>query len=155
MTPNDDRLALRFDLERSSPFFFKCQRCGVCCSNKAIKIGPYEILRLSRNLGITTGELPDAYLENQAFIIRRKPDGDCIFLAAHGCLVHPDRPLVCRLFPLGLLWDAEGKERLGNMPPHPDCLGYWSDEGTVEAYLETQDVRFYFAYENAYLDIIR
>lgn len=150
MAPQDDGLSLRFDLGRHSPFFFKCQRCSVCCSNKDIKVGPHEILRLSRNLSLTSREFLVAYIEEQNVSLRRKPNGECVFLTSQGCSVHQDRPLVCRLYPLGLLWDAEEKERFSNMPPHPDCLGYWSEEGTVEEYLQSQDVGFFLVHEQKY-----
>ena len=155
MAPQDDGLSLRFDLARNSPFFFKCQKCRVCCSNKTIRVGPYEILRLSRNQRMTTGEFLGAFVEEKSLSLRLKPDGECVFLSSQGCRTHRDRPLVCRLYPLGQLWDAEGQERFSNMPPHPDCLGYLSEEGTVEGYLESQDVGPYFYYEQKYSEIFR
>jgi Fe-S-cluster containining protein len=147
MSPQDDDLSLIFGLSRESPFFFKCQRCCVCCSNRTIRLGSYEILRLSRNLGITIGAFLQTFCEDKSTILRNKPDGGCIFLAPQGCGVHPDRPLVCRLYPLGVLWGAEGEERFANMPPHPDCLGYLSDEGTVADYLASQDVEQFLGCE--------
>ncbi|HUU37740.1 MAG TPA: hypothetical protein VMW46_05995 [Candidatus Desulfaltia sp.] len=38
--------ALVFDLKKESPFSFKCQVCSACCYNKAIRVAPYEALRL-------------------------------------------------------------------------------------------------------------
>jgi hypothetical protein len=153
MTLEDDQLSLVFDLDRKSPFFFKCQKCSVCCSNRTIKLEPYELLRISRNLGITTKEFLKTYVEDKSPILCNKPNGECIFLASNGCGIHSHRPLVCRLYPLGLIWDSEGKERFSSMPPHPDCLGFYSDEGTVEAYLESQGVELYFYFEKKYSPI--
>lgn len=155
MSPQDDDLSLIFGLSTESRFFFKCQRCSVCCSNKAIEAGPYEILRLSRNLGVTTGTFLRTYCEDDGAVLRNRPDGRCIFLVPQGCGVHPDRPLVCRLYPLGVLWDAGGKERFSNMPPHPDCLGYLGDEGTVAGYLASQDVEPYLNYEKKYMAVLQ
>jgi hypothetical protein len=142
--------SLVFNLSRSSPFSFKCQVCGACCHNKAIRIAPYEALRLARNLGLTTTEFFQVYVEKGGLVLRLKPDGSCVFLKPEGCSVHHDRPLVCRLFPLGQIIDQEGQERFSVMPLHPDCLGILAAESTVEAYLESQEVDSYFHYDKCY-----
>jgi Fe-S-cluster containining protein len=142
--------ALVFDLQAGSPFFFKCQVCGVCCSNKAIRISPYEALRLARSLKISTSEFLRAHTEEGGTVLRNKPDGTCVFLNPRGCGVHPDRPLVCRLFPLGQITDKRGKLRYASMPLHPDCLGLFDTDGTVESYLESQGTGPYFHYDRVY-----
>jgi Fe-S-cluster containining protein len=147
--------ALVFDLKKESLFSFKCQVCGVCCTNKAIRIAPYEALRLARHLKITTTEVYRTYTEEDGAILRNKPDGTCIFLNSRGCGVHPDRPLVCRLFPLGQIIDGEGEPRYASMPLHPDCLGLFDTDGTVDSYLEAQGTRPYFHYDHIYSSIHR
>ncbi len=87
---------------------------------------------------LSEGAFAASFLDPADGTIRLKPNGDCVFLDEHGCGIHPARPLVCRLFPLGIIWDETGRERFGLMPLHPDCLGYMSDEGTVEEYLESE-----------------
>jgi hypothetical protein len=142
--------ALVFNLKRKSPFFFKCQVCGVCCTNKAIRISPYEALRLARDLEISTSEVYRSFAEEGGTVLRNKPDGSCIFLNPRGCGVHPDRPLVCRLFPLGQIIDSRGEPRYASMPLHPDCLGLFDTDGTVESYLESQGTGPYFRYDRIY-----
>lgn len=130
--------SLRFNLGRQSSFSFKCQVCGACCHNKDIAVSFYEAQRLARCLGLRVKEFFIEYVEKNKVILRRKQDGSCIFLRPEGCGVYPDRPLVCRLFPLGLLEDANGQELFGVMPLHPDCLGLLGEEGTVASYLNSQ-----------------
>lgn len=142
--------ALVFDLGRESPFFFKCQICGVCCTNKAIRISPYEALRLAGNLRIATAEIYRDYAEEDGTVLKNRPDGTCIFLNSRGCGVHPDRPLVCRLFPLGQILGSNGELRYGSMPLHPDCLGLLDTDGTVGSYLESQGAGPYFRYDRIY-----
>ncbi len=142
--------ALVFNLKKDSPFDFKCQVCGVCCANKAIRISPYEALRLARNLKIATTEVLRTYTEEGGTILRNNSDGSCIFLKSPGCGVHPDRPLVCRLFPLGQIIDSQGEARYASMPLHPDCLGLFDTDGTVESYLESQGTRPYFEHDRIY-----
>jgi Fe-S-cluster containining protein len=129
---------LVFDLELDSSFSFKCQACGACCHNKAIEIGPHEAARLAANHGLAVDEFLRVYAEDDGATLRNLPDGSCIFLAAGRCAVHPDRPLVCRMFPLGLIDNGRGRERYGCMPLHPDCLGIVDRDGTVKHYLAEQ-----------------
>ena len=143
----DDDTALVFNLESSSPFSFKCMRCSVCCVNRTIKIGAYEGERLARRKGITPSEFFERYTESEEHILRLKSDGTCIFLIGEGCGVHPDRPLVCRLYPLGLLTGPDGKMRISRMPPHPDCLGVFGRDGTVATYFESEGAIPYFVRE--------
>ena len=142
--------ALVFDLKKESPFSFKCQVCGACCSNKAIGVTPYEALRLARNLGLSTTEFYQKCTEKAGIVLRNKADGTCIFLASSGCGVYPDRPLVCRLFPLGQITDKEGRTKYASMPLHPDCLGHFAADGTVESHLDSQGVGSYFRYDAVY-----
>lgn len=134
----DDEGGLRFDLGRDGRFFFKCRRCRTCCNNKRIIPDEAETERIGARLGISREELRESLLDPADGSIRLKPNGDCVFLDERGCGIHPARPLVCRLFPLGVVWDEEGREKFGPMPLHPDCLGYLSDEGTVEEFLESE-----------------
>ncbi len=146
---------LLFNLKRESPFSFKCQVCGACCHNKAIQVAPYEALRLSRNLGLSTTDFYRNSTEEGGTVLRARPDGRCLFLGPAGCSIHPDRPLVCRLFPLGLIKDNEGRTRYGVMPLHPDCLGHFDTDGTVESYLGSQQLKPYFHYDAAYDAVFR
>ena len=34
---------------------------------------------------------------NDHTVLKQTESGACVFLGAEGCMVHPDRPLVCRL----------------------------------------------------------
>jgi len=129
---------LVFGLELSSPFSFKCQACGACCHNKAIAVGPHEVERLAANRGLPAGEFRRLFTEEDGATLLNRPDGSCVFLTEGRCAVHPDRPLVCRMFPIGLLRNDRGSERYGVMPLHPDCLGIVDGEATVERYFEEQ-----------------
>jgi Fe-S-cluster containining protein len=145
----EDEGGLRFGLSRDDRLYFKCRRCRTCCNNKRIVPDRAEIERLAARLGLPEAAFRSSFLEPADGTIRLRPNGDCVFLDERGCGVHPARPLVCRLFPLGLIWDDEGRERFGLMPLHPDCLGYLSDEGTVEELLEAEGANPGLAAERA------
>ena len=138
----DDDVSLSFRLDRNSPYSFKCQRCGVCCNNKRIEPDPEERSRLAAFLGISSDRFGADYLELSTGELRLTSNGDCLFLGPDGCRIHPARPLVCRLFPLGLIRDENGREKFGVMPLHPDCLGMLGTDGTVDDDLRSQGADF-------------
>jgi hypothetical protein len=127
-----------------------CNACSRCCYNKAIRVGPYEGLRLARRLGVTTTELFSRHTEAGGTVLQTRPDGACGFLSEHGCTVHPDRPLACRLYPLARWVDPDGRESFGHLEPHPQTAGIYGDRGTVGDYLEAQGVAPYFAMGDRY-----
>lgn len=147
--------ALVFNLKEESPFSFHCQVCGACCSNKTIRLSPYEILRLARSLGLSTKTFLQRHTEGGKGVLCHKADGSCFFLSPSGCRVYADRPLVCRLFPLGLITDRKGGIRYASMPLHPDCLGIFDTDGTVRSYLHSQGTELYFHYDKVYAAIYK
>src|SRR5215207_1172173 len=93
---------LSYNLTRESSFSYSCNRCKKCCYNKRIRLTPYEVLRLARNLEITTKEFISQFTAEGGTILRfRSEDGGCSLLEEEGCTVHADRPGACRIYPLG------------------------------------------------------
>jgi Fe-S-cluster containining protein len=125
---------------RSEAFGYVCHRCSRCCYDKIIQVNPYEIARLARNRGQTTSEFRDAWTDDGlGTVLRRREDGACVFLGSEGCTAHPDRPLVCRIYPLGRHVAADGTERWSHSTPHPLTEGVYSKDGSVADYLAQQD----------------
>jgi uncharacterized protein len=138
---------------RESAFSYRCHACNKCCHGKGIQVNPYETMRLSGLLGITTTEFRQKYLNQQ--MLKHKPDSDaCIFLGKNGCTVHKDRPLVCRLYPLGRLRLNNGREIFTELTPHPESEGEYGTSSTVEGYLQTQEVESYLQAEKLYSEVI-
>src|SRR6202163_3878351 len=52
-----------FDMRRDSAFSYACHACNRCCRNKAIRVSPYEILRLARYIGISTTQFIENHTE--------------------------------------------------------------------------------------------
>ena len=114
-------------------------------------MGPYEALRLSRRLGISTTEFFARYTEAGGTVLETRPtDRGCVFLGARGCTVHPDRPLPCRLYPLARWISPEGNESFGHLEPHPQTAGVYGTGGTVEVFLGAQGLGPYFAMSGRY-----
>ena len=117
-------------------------------------MGPYEGLRLSRRLGISTTDFFTRFTEAGGTVLqRRKDDQGCVFLGPRGCTVHPDRPLACRLYPLARWISPEGDESFGRLDPHPQTAGVYGTGGTVEGFLASQGLAPYFVMADRYGEI--
>lgn len=136
--------SLSFTRSRDSAFSYRCHGCNRCCHDKAIRVGPYEILRLARYLGLSTSAFLERHTEAGGTVLRVREDGACVFLTPEGCGVHADRPLACRLYPLARWIDPDGTEGFGELEPHPETAGRYGVEGTVGGYLEGQQVEPFF-----------
>jgi len=129
-----------------------------CCRNVHLLLYPFDLLRLKRYLGLTAAEFlerhTDAVLRPGSFFpdlllrMSRDDEGSCPFLGDSGCAVYPERPDVCRLFPLqqAALCDAGGApvEALYFLRPPPFCLGpRETRQRTPEAYCREQQAGTY------------
>lgn len=139
---------------RKSVFSYQCHACNKCCHGKGIQVNPYETMRLSSHLGITTTKFRNKYL-NRQFLKHKQHSDACIFLGEKGCTVHKDRPLVCRLYPLGRLQMVDGEEVFIELTPYPGSLGEYGTMSTVDSYLKTQKVKPYLDAGQAYMKLIQ
>jgi Fe-S-cluster containining protein len=146
---------LDFRLDRRAPFSFACRACGRCCSGKIIMAGPHEVLGMSRLLGIGTTEFLALYSDNGGTTLRFGADGRCVFLTPAGCRVHPRRPLVCRLYPLGRATDGTGDEKFALFPKQDGCEAELGTDGTIETFLESQGVAPYIEWSVRYGELYR
>lgn len=100
----------RKGLNRQTRFAFTCNQCLSCCRNKKIQINPYEIARLAHHKRMSTEDFVSCYTHTGGTLLNWNEDGTCVFLGPQRCGVHPDRPLVCRLYPLGRNLNGMGEE---------------------------------------------
>lgn len=81
-----------------------------CCCDLNQFLYPYDVLRLSRALGLSTGEFLATYtyiysgdttgLPVVSLSTHASAKNACPFVTDQGCAVYEDRPAACRLFPL-------------------------------------------------------
>ncbi|HVA12233.1 MAG TPA: YkgJ family cysteine cluster protein [Stellaceae bacterium] len=141
---------------RAEHFGFLCRRCTRCCHNKRIQVNPYEIARLARRFGQSTSAFGAASTEGGAGnYLNRTDSGACVFLGPEGCTVHEDRPLVCRLYPLGRHVSADGTERFSHMTPHPQTESEINDRGTIGEFLATQGAAPFMRAADEYANWVR
>ncbi len=139
---------------RDSQFSYACHACNRCCHDKVIQLNPYEVARLAQNRGISTTELLARYTERKGTALRRVEEGACVFLTPQGCGVHPDRPLVCRLYPLGRKVRGDGAETFHEVAPHPQTEGEYGTQGTVQDFLLRQGVGPFIEAVDRYVDVV-
>jgi Fe-S-cluster containining protein len=112
--------------------------------------GPHEVLRMSRLLGLSTTEFLARYTDNGGTTLRFGADGRCVFVTPTGCRVHPQRPLVCRLYPLGRAIGETGEERFALFPKQSGCEAESGTDGTIEDFLKSQEVAPYLVWARRY-----
>lgn len=142
-------------MERETPFSYQCGHCGYCCYQVEVRLGPYEILRLAKKLGVTTTEFLRRFTDAGGTVLRRRNDGACFFHSGEGCHVYKDRPLQCRLYPLQRRLDSDGVETFSLIELPPASAGLCEREGTVDAYLQQQDTDIYLQAAELYFDLFQ
>lgn len=104
-------------LDRQDSFVFSCDRCGKCCRDRDdILLSAHDLNRMARYLNMSCAEFFKAYCDwhigadSALPIMRLRPKSyrkTCPLLGKEGCKVHPVKPTVCALFPLGRAYSPE------------------------------------------------
>lgn len=123
---------------REAPFSYACAGCGRCCFDKRIVVSPYELARIADALALSTTAVIERYTTDHGTVLRQRDDGGCSLLDGKACGVHPGRPLVCRLYPLGRVVDPDGAESFVMLRGHPESEGELGENGTIGEFLERQ-----------------
>lgn len=159
-------------LTEDSTIQFNCRK-GIscfneCCMNIDFTLTPYDVLRLSRRLGLTTTQFLTLFTTQYDLDahgmpgLKMKPiEGGtaCQFVTEEGCSVYEDRPTACRYYALGTMgMRRKGEGRLEDVyfiVKEPHCKGH--DEPrtlTVREYRREQKVEHYDEMNRDWLDII-
>lgn len=93
-----------------------CKKCG----EKCCKLGGPVISKEEKNKILKAG-FDNFFIKSEGYyIIKRKKDGNCIYLKDHKCLIHKVRPIECETWPVSAAYKW-GKVRyyLGTCPLTP------------------------------------
>ncbi|MCG6894304.1 MAG: YkgJ family cysteine cluster protein [Desulfobacteraceae bacterium] len=143
---------------------------NLCCRDLNQFLYPYDILRLRRRLGLTSGEFLSAYTrqhvgpETGLPVVSLRPASsdhrECPFVTEAGCAVYEDRPASCRTYPLARA--VSRNRETGRVTEHwavlrePHCRGFETDNAqTVAEFISDQETAVYNRYNDLLLDILR
>ncbi len=113
---DNDRLQdyLSRSLGMDDDFSFECQMCGNCCRNRSqpIALMGYDTFNIAKALGVTIGEVFDKYVRVEigkelpfpTVYLKERLDSSCSLLRKGKCMVQQDKPVVCRVYPLGRMY---------------------------------------------------
>lgn len=113
-----------------------------CCLNgPPIVLNPYEIDRICAAAGLSYEDLLDIVDTDRAKgfpLVLLPRDPACHFRSGNGCRIYGARPLACRLFPLGRVFEG-GRSHIV-LPDRNVCSGLVpSPSRTLERYLAEQE----------------
>jgi Fe-S-cluster containining protein len=160
-------------LSLDEPFTFSCNP-GVPCFNECCQdvnqfLTPYDILRLKRHFGMSSGEFLEKYTTQHigpetglpVVCLKTDPaDGfTCPFVSSEGCRVYDNRPSSCRTYPLARMLSRS--RETGRTSVHyallvePHCQGHHpSCTQTVREWIASQGIAPYDAMNDRMMDII-
>lgn len=130
-----------------------CSGCSSCCRGmgNTIVLDPYDLWRLTGGLGMSLQQLLAGHLElnvvDGIILPNLKLAGDseqCTFLNEAGrCSIHPYRPGICRLFPLGRYYEEDGFRYI--LQVH-ECEKQNRSKVKIRKWMDTPDMERYDAY---------
>lgn len=139
-----------------------CSGCSACCRGMgaSIILDPYDIYRLTTELEWTFESLMSGRIElnvvdgiilpNLAMAGEKE---QCTFLDENGrCSIHPQRPGICRLFPLGRLYENGGFQYF--LQVH-ECRKENRTKVKVRKWIDTPDAGRYEAFINTWHYFLR
>ena len=122
-TSQSDAADMAHRVAVDQPFSFRCHpdvSCfNKCCRNLNLYLYPYDVIRLKKQLQLTSDQFIERYTDavlrdGESFptvllTMADTAEKECPFLSSSGCGVYQNRPYSCRMFPMdqGVLHTAE------------------------------------------------
>jgi len=131
-------------LTKKDTFSFGCNMCGECCHNRdenVIMLNPLDVYKIAKYLNMEVKDFLFKYCHGYCgedsklpFVILKAKmyRGVCPFLKDK-CTIHPVKPAVCALFPLGRMTNSQTKEF--TYFQHRSNCGDKKKTQTIEEYL--------------------
>ncbi len=137
--------------------------CGIsgcdsnCCTKSApIVLNPYELSLICRESRMSYEDLLDILDTERAKgfpLVMLPRDPACHFWTGRGCRIYNARPLACRLYPLGRVFDR-GRSHIV-LPELNVCSGLSSSPGkTVSDYLDDQDTALLITMADRWIEFV-
>jgi Fe-S-cluster containining protein len=159
----------RMDLD--TKFNFQCGPCmecfNRCCSDVAILLSPYDVLRLKNGLRMSSSEFLEKYTLTMRSKDKRVPvvflrmdeeSRKCPFVTEAGCSVYAHRPWACRMYPLGMA-EPKGPNAAANrfyfLVKEELCQGHeQTEEHSVREWIGKQGVDSFDQMQTSFLELM-
>lgn len=125
-----------------------CEGCHACCEDMgdSIILDPLDVYLLQKNLGVSVESLIEKRIELRMveglILPNMMMSGEtncCTFLNEEGrCSIHAFRPGICRVFPLGRIYDEDG---LSYFLQKEGCVKPNRSKVKVSKWLDTPELR--------------
>jgi len=160
-------------LSLDDAFTFTCSRqlsCfNACCRDLNQFLTPYDIIRLKKNLRLTSADFLKRYTQVHEGpqtglpVVSLRPDYTsgltCPFLYSDGCGVYEDRPSSCRMYPLARM--ASRSRETGQiteryvMLKEAHCLGHQEGKSrTIREWIADQGIAGYNRMNDLFMELI-
>ncbi len=142
---------------------------NACCRDLNQSLYPFDILRLKKRLGLSSGEFLERYTIHHIGpgsglpIVTFKPIAarrlTCPFVSEKGCGVYSDRPASCRTYPLvRAISRCRKTDRITErfmLLKEPHCLGFNEPpKQTVRQWIEDQEIETHNSINDKLMQII-
>jgi hypothetical protein len=104
-------------LGKDNTFFFGCEKCGQCCRGRDdVLLYPFDLFKiasyLKKSIENVLNEYCVAYVgdSSKTPVVRIKPKQyrkTCPFLENGQCSIHPVKPVVCAIYPIGFAYEPD------------------------------------------------
>jgi Fe-S-cluster containining protein len=130
---------------------------STCCKAAApIVLNPYEVARICKATGMSYEDLLDVLDTDRAKgfpLVMLPRDPACHFWTATGCRIYEARPLACRLFPLGRVFESNRSHIV--LPEVNRCSGLVPTPAkTVAAYLQEQGTSLFIEMADCWIEFV-
>jgi Fe-S-cluster containining protein len=145
-------------------FKFSCHEelaCyNTCCRDVNIFLTPYDVLRMRRAAGLSSGEFLKRYTvallgeDGIPLVVLKMMEDEnktCRFVTRDGCSIYRDRPWSCRMYPVFPV-SSEEKEFL--IEEKASCLGFKENkQSTTREWKKDQGIDIYDQMNESYKEI--
>ena len=148
-------------------FKFTCDKRGDCCRNRddnPILLSVYDVFKLRQHLGVSGREFAEKYgqtilggqsdiplmILRNIWIENGEDRSHCVFLKGNECSVYKNRPLVCRMYPVGRATDPEMNSYFFLTNTDGCCQSGCGKEHTIEDWLKTSKIEPYVEWNDRF-----
>lgn len=145
------QISTRLNINDKHPL--TCSRAGACCYGNVVMLNPWELSCLAKEKKVTTKEFCNLYCDFGGISLRfdgkvgwKNQKACSQYIENFGCSVHLQRPLACRLYPLGrqkqsdevhYIYEGDKFPCLEGCPevsqlPHLSVSEYLKEQGTTK-----------------------